>query len=81
MITGAITQVRLARTTEHSETDFTTLAGEERWLVEWVVSRRRNDDHLRQSHCSEKAARRHIQGLLARRPLGLSVSDVYTERT
>lgn len=72
--------MRLTRTTEHSETDFTTLAGEERWLVEWVVSRRRIDDRLRQSHCSKKAARRHIDGLLARRPSGMSVSDVYTER-
>lgn len=80
MITGAITKVTLTRTTESSETDFTTLVGEERWLVEWVVSGRRKNTQLHQPHCSEKAARRHIDGLLKRRPTGVEVADVYTER-
>ena len=79
MITGAITKVTLTRTTEPSETDFTTLAGEERWLVEWTVAGRRKDNHLRQSHCSKRAARRHIDGLLRRRPEGMPVRRVYSE--
>lgn len=80
MITGSITRVTLTCTTEPPESDFTTLAGEERWLVEWVVSGRRKDTHLRQSHCSEKAARRHIDGLLKRRPRDTLIADVFDER-
>ncbi|QEM47172.1 hypothetical protein [Mycolicibacterium grossiae] len=70
----------LTRTIEPSETDFTALPGVEQWVVSWTVAGRREDNHLRQPHCSEKAARRHIDGLLKRRPPGMPVERVYVEK-
>jgi len=48
--------------------------------VEWTELRSGNLNELRQSHYTEAAARRHVEGLLRMRASGLSIDSVYTER-
>ena len=42
--------------------------------------RNEKPNELRQSHYTEAAARRHVDGLLRIRASGLSIDSVYTER-
>jgi hypothetical protein len=75
-----VTQVTLTRTSEPSPMDITARSGVEFWRVEWTLSTNGRDDQLAQSHCSSKAARRHVDNLLKRRPAGVQIADVYSEQ-
>ena len=78
MLAKRITKVALTRTREPTPGD-QTYAGTDWWLVEWTVSSSTKDEHLVQSHYTEKAARRHVSNLMEDRQVGLSVDDVYRE--
>lgn len=80
MIVKRVTQVALTRSTEPTHSDHTSYPGTELWRVEWTELRSGNPDELRQSHYTEAAARRHVDGLLRMRASGLSIDGVYTER-
>jgi hypothetical protein len=78
MIVKRVTRVTLSRTTEHTADGLTSFGGTDLWTVRWttVQSAGKLED-LVQSHYTEKAARRHIVGLLESRVDGLTVDEVY----
>jgi hypothetical protein len=63
VIVKRVTRVALIRTTEPSRNDLTSYPGTELWRVEWTEMRNGKADELAQSHYSEAAARRHVEGL------------------
>lgn len=80
MIVKRVTRVALTRTTEPTRSDHTSYPDTELWQVEWTELRNGKLNELRQSHYTEAAARRHVEGLLRMRASGLSIDSVYTER-
>ena len=74
-----MTRVALTRTTEPTPTDHTSYPGTELWRVEWTENHNGKTNELVQSHYTEAAARRHVNGLLAMRIDGLPSDCVYTE--
>ncbi len=62
-----VTRVTLTRTTEPTRSDHTSYPGTELWRVEWTELRNGKPNALRQSHYTEAAARRHVDGLLRMR--------------
>lgn len=81
VIVKRVTRVALTRTTEPTPNDHTSYPGKELWRVEWTELRSGKLDELRQSHHTEAAARRHVDGLLRMRASGLSIDSVYIQRT
>jgi hypothetical protein len=79
MIVKRVTRVTLTRTTEPSRNDLTAYAGTEYWRVDWTEVRNGKTVELGQSHHTEAAARRHVDGLLRQRISGLSIDAVYSE--
>jgi hypothetical protein len=80
VIVKRVTRVTLTRTTEPTPGDLTAYAGTEYWRVEWTEVRGGKAVELGQSHHTEAAAHRHVEGLLRQRISGLSVDAVYSER-
>jgi hypothetical protein len=80
VIVKRVTKVTLTRTTEPPPGDLTAYAGSEYWRVEWTEVRSGKANELGQSHHTEAAARRHVDGLLQKRISGLSMGSMYTER-
>ncbi|WP_287042273.1 hypothetical protein [Mycobacterium sp.] len=80
MIVKRVTRVALTRTTEANSLRPRVLPATELWRVEWTEVRDGKADELAQSHFTEAAGRRHVEGLLSMRAPGLSVDSVYTER-
>jgi hypothetical protein len=80
VIVKRVRRVVLTRTTKPSRNDHTFHPGTDLWRVEWTQERNDKPDELAQSHYTEAAARRHVEGLLAMRAAGLSIDTVYTER-
>jgi hypothetical protein len=78
-VTSYVTRLRLTRTAEAARQDITARDGMEMWRVDWTLQTNGRDQQLTMSHCTAKAARRHVDGLLTRRPPALSADDVYTE--
>jgi hypothetical protein len=60
--------------------DLTAYADTEYWWVTWVEVRNGKTVELTQTHYTERAARRHLSGLMAQSFDGMSVKDVYGER-
>lgn len=81
MIVRRVTQVKLTRIAKPSANDHTHHPGTELWRVDWTEVRSGKDNELAQSHYTEAAARRHVDGLLRMRASGLSIDSIYTERT
>ncbi|OBB41241.1 hypothetical protein [Mycobacterium sp. 852002-51961_SCH5331710] len=79
MIVKRLTRVALTRNTKPTPGDHTSYPGTELWRVEWTEIRNGKPDELRQSHYTEAAARRHVDGLLGMRASGLSIDSAYTE--
>jgi hypothetical protein len=80
VIVKRVTRIALTQTTEPTHKDLTSYPDTKLWRVEWTESRGDKANELAQSHYTEAAARRHIDGLLAMRIAGMSVDSVYTER-
>jgi hypothetical protein len=80
VIVKRVTRVSLTRTTDPSQNDLTAYAGTEYWRVEWTEVRNDKSVELGQSHHTEAAARRRVDGLLRQRISGLSMDAVYSER-
>jgi hypothetical protein len=78
-VTAHVTRLAMTRTAEPSRLDITAIEGMEYWRVEWTLSTNGRDHENAMSHYTEKAARRHVDGLLKRRPPGVEISDVYSE--
>jgi hypothetical protein len=72
VIVKRVTRVALTRTTEP------TRNGTELWRVEWTEVRNGKANELAQSHYTEAAARKHVDGLLSMRIAGVSIDSVYT---
>ncbi|WP_163685847.1 hypothetical protein [Mycolicibacterium gadium] len=81
MIVKRVTRVALTRTTEPTPGDHTSHPGTVLWRTEWTELRSGKPTELRQSHYTETAARRHVDGLLQMRASGLTVDGIYTEHT
>jgi hypothetical protein len=79
VIVKRVTRVTLTRTTEPTPGDLTAYAGTDYWRVEWTEIRNGKTVELGQSHHTEAAARRHVDGLLRQRISGLSIDAVYSE--
>jgi hypothetical protein len=79
VIVKRVTRVALTRTTEPSRNDLTSHPGTELRRVERTNVRNGKADELAQSHYTEAAARRHVDGLLAQRIAGVSIDSVYSE--
>ena len=80
MVVKRVARVALTRTTEPTRNDLTSYPGTELWRVEWTEVRDGKANELVQSHYTEAAARKHIDGLLSMRIAGMSMDSVYTER-
>jgi hypothetical protein len=80
VIVKSVTRVALTRSTEPTRSDHSSHPGTELWRVEWTELRNGKPNELRQSHYTEAAARRHVDGLLRMRATGLSIDSVDTER-
>ena len=80
MIVKRVTRVALTRTTEPTPGDHTSHPGTDLWRIQWTELRSGKPTELRQSHYTETAARRHVDGLLQMKAPGLSIDSVYTER-
>jgi hypothetical protein len=74
-----VTRVALTQTTEPPRHSLTSYPGTELWRVEWTEARNGKANELAQSHYTEAAARRHVDGLLSMRITGESTDSVYTE--
>lgn len=79
MIVKRVTRVALTRSTAPARSDHTSSPGTDLWLVEWTELRNGTLNELRQSHYTEAAARRHVDGLRRMRASGLSIDSSYTE--
>jgi hypothetical protein len=79
VIVKRVTRVALTRTTEPTHHGLTSFPGTDLWRVEWTEVRSGKANELVQSHYTEAAARRHVDGLLSMRATGLSIDSVYTE--
>ena len=80
MIVKRVTRVALTRTAEPTRDDLTSYPDTELWRVEWTETRSDKANELVQSHYTEAAARKHIDGLLSMRIAGLSTDNVDTEQ-
>jgi hypothetical protein len=80
VIVKRVTRVALTRTTKPTRNDHTSYPDTELWRVEWTEMRGGKANELMQSHYTEAAARKHIDGLLSMRTAGTSMDSVYTER-
>ncbi len=65
VIVKRVTQVALTRTTEPPAAITRLTPAPFLWRVEWTELRNGKPAGLRQSHYTEAAARRHVDGLLA----------------
>jgi hypothetical protein len=66
MLTKRVIRVTLTHVTEAHGTGITSYVGTPLWRVVWTEEGRNGKpDRMFHTHCSEVAARRHVEGLLA----------------
>jgi hypothetical protein len=79
-VTPGIQRITLTRSVESADGERAfAYPGTELWWVEWTVLSRGKHYTHRHSHFTEGAARRHVHGLLQRRPTGTAVEDVFED--
>lgn len=55
-------------------------AGHALWRLDWTETNGHRYTTLTMSHYTEEAARRHATNLVAKRPPGTTVADVFTDK-